>query len=106
MISLSTYQGGFMLNICKSRTWMVFLLLCIASIGHSDEAEQDTNLPKLSSSLISVYTFEGDSHGDFQGDLAVLLSDGSAWKVHPDDRDKISNWNIGDSMHISLRTSF
>ena len=52
------------------------------------------------------YVFEGDKHGDFSGDIIVVLSDGSAWKGHPTQSEELSQWESGDKIHIGLRTSF
>lgn len=56
--------------------------------------------------LAGAYIFQGDSHGDFRGDLVAILSDGSQWKVHPDNPEKFRRWNMGDRIHVAVRTSF
>ncbi|MDR3624104.1 MAG: hypothetical protein P4L16_03065 [Chlamydiales bacterium] len=50
--------------------------------------------------------FSGDKHGDFKNDIVVYLTDGSGWKTHPNDKDLLSTWKPGESIHISLRTSY
>lgn len=52
------------------------------------------------------YFFEGDNKGDFKGDLVAVLADGSAWKGHPSDTEVLSQWKIGDCIHVQVRTSF
>ena len=79
----------------------ICFLLSIATIAFGDSIPS-----KLSNYLQGIGIFEGDRHGDFSGNLVAFLSDGSAWKIHPDDTDKMDNWEIGDSVHVSLRTSF
>jgi hypothetical protein len=54
----------------------------------------------------STSTFSGDSHGEFFGNSVTILSDGSAWKVHPDDELKYSLWLPGETVHPQVRTSF
>ncbi|MEM1282834.1 MAG: hypothetical protein AAGG81_04695, partial [Chlamydiota bacterium] len=56
--------------------------------------------------LLGAYIFQGDSHGDFRGDYVAVLSDGSQWKVHPDQPEKFQGWNVGDRIHVEVRTSF
>lgn len=56
--------------------------------------------------LQECYVFEGDRHGDFQGDFIAVLSDGSAWKIHPGDREMFLRWNLNDVVHAEVRTTF
>ncbi len=53
-----------------------------------------------------TFFFEGDSFGEFKGDYVAILSDGSGWKVHPDDRYKFSLWSHHDEIQIRERSSF
>ncbi len=71
----------------------------------------DTHRPELPiqhlvAEIEGFYLFEGDRHGDFKGDLVVVLSDGSAWKGHPENISKLNYWEAGDVVHIEARTSF
>ena len=85
---------------------MCFFLLIVTNFAvYPSEAKSELTL-KLSSYLQSFDIFAGDKHGDFGGDLVAILGDGSAWKIHPDDQEKATYWQFGDSIHISLRTSF
>lgn len=56
--------------------------------------------------LEEISVFEGDRHGKFEGDLIAILSDGSAWKIHPKDRTMFQDWNIHDVINAEVRTSF
>lgn len=56
--------------------------------------------------LEGVAVFEGDRHGDFKNDFVAILTDGSAWKVHPKDRDNFAQWNANDIVHIAVRDTF
>lgn len=56
--------------------------------------------------LNSTAIFKGDRHNQFQGDYVAILEDGSAWKVHPEDRSKYEQWLPGESIHPQVRTSF
>lgn len=73
---------------------------------YSSEIQSESTSQKFSNFLQGFDIFPGDRHGDFEGDLLAILSDGSAWKIHPDDQEKASNWELGDFVHISVRTSF
>ncbi len=53
----------------------------------------------------AYYDFPGDRHGDFVGDVTVILNDQSEWKVHPDDTEKFATWYINDIVHPRVRTS-
>lgn len=63
-------------------------------------------IPRFADELIGFSRFDGDSHGDFRGDIVVFLADGSGWKVHPDDAKDLANWQVGDYITINVRTSF
>jgi hypothetical protein len=74
------------------------LLILLASVGfaHAD-------VPIFN--ILSVTEFEGDKHQEFKNDLAVRLSDGSCWKIHPKDRNKFQYWQHNDAIVVRLRTS-
>jgi len=52
------------------------------------------------------YIFKGDRHNDFSGDPVCVLSDGSAWKIHPEDVEMYNLWSPDDGIHVQVRTSF
>ncbi len=60
---------------------------------------------------IPVYTmqavtlFDGDKHGEFKDNLVAILSDGSGWKIHPQDHGKFNKWNHHDAIQVRKRTS-
>lgn len=54
----------------------------------------------------TISEFMGDKHGEFKGDLVIGLGDGSAWKVHPTDREKVTRWLANEIVHPQVRTSF
>ena len=64
------------------------------------------SLSQVSSVIEGFYLFEGDKHGDFKGNLVAVLSDGSAWKGHPDSCKILRCWEVGNSIHIKVRTSW
>lgn len=74
------------------------LFLCVAQVAlaHIWEPTQ----------VESFSTFSGDRHGEFKDDILVHLADGSIWKVHPLDREKVSQWNPYDRVHAQVRKSF
>lgn len=49
------------------------------------------------------YLYEGDIKGNYKGDLAVILDDGSTWKVHPNYNELLDDWEIGDLVHVEER---
>jgi len=87
----------------------IFLFFSITSL----EAEEDFYLYGGSAyndfqdvtCIENFYIFQGDKQGDFRGNMVVSLSNGSAWKGHPNDQKRLSRWEPGDLVHISLRTS-
>lgn len=56
-------------------------------------------------SIQTIAHFEGDRHREFRGDLVATLNDGSAWKVHPNDRYAFSCWQESDLIQVSKRMS-
>lgn len=56
--------------------------------------------------LKEISTFAGDKHGDFKNNPVAILSDDSAWKIHPLDQCTFSCWRIGEGMRVRVRTSF
>ncbi len=59
--------------------------------------------PEAVKEYVSSYIFNGDKHGDFKGGFVIVLNDGSAWKVHPEDQVKFSNWLQGESVFVGIR---
>lgn len=78
-------------NKCMT-TLLSFLFLFAATSVHAQTVE-------------GFYVFQGDSCGDFKGDTVILLSDGSAWKVHPDQKRAVPQWQVGDDVRVSIRNS-
>lgn len=39
-------------------------------------------------------------------DFIVDFEDNSSWKIHPDDIAKVSDWQVGDEVHVRIRNSF
>lgn len=50
------------------------------------------------------YLFRGDRHGDFLGDDVAILSDRSAWKIHPKSSSIFHNWLYGDKVRLTVCT--
>jgi len=81
------------------------LLICLFSFFLVGAAFADyRQVPDVFHQIQGVTFFEGDRHGDFQHDFVAIFEDGSAWKIHPKDRAKFSRWDLGDTVHVSLRT--
>lgn len=84
-------------------------LLCIIPLffaAHLMGAGVNGVPEKVLRSVYGHYVFNGDRHGDFVGNYVIVLNDGSEWKVHPDDTNKFSRWEINDIVHTKVRTSF
>lgn len=56
--------------------------------------------------LVGTYSFEGDKHGEFEGNSVAVLDDLSFWKVHPTHTDRFSEWKFGEEVHVTVRTSW
>lgn len=89
---------------------VISLFLAFATIGNLSASTLEEIYYQEDSSgetvLLGSYVFQGDSHGDFAGDLVAVLNDGSQWKVHPDNPEQFLHWNVGDTVHIAVRTSW
>ncbi len=59
--------------------------------------------PPVMQTLIAVDVFKGDRHGSFEGDDVAVLSDGSAWKIHPTSKEEFSKWEFGDTLRAAVR---
>jgi hypothetical protein len=84
----------------------IVLATCTTIVSASEEETLVDRSLAFDSYLVGSYEFQGDSHGDFRGDIVAVLSDGSQWKVHPDHPRKFSRWDVGDIIHVEYRTSF
>lgn len=85
---------------------LLFLFVyCWISCVHSDEGTQ-TSPFSTRVTYQAVTSFDGDTYGDFAGDYVITLSDGSAWKVHPKDREKFELWRLDDTIQVNARNTF
>lgn len=62
--------------------------------------------PPVMQELVGTDQFRGDRHGDFWGDSVAVLSDGSAWKVHPESEETYRTWLPGEVVRVIARTDF
>ncbi len=87
---------------------LISLFLAIASISFTQNLEAIKNFemiyPSVTQTLEDKLVFGGDRHGEFEGDLVAFLSDGSAWKIHPTQRQQFRTWENGDQVRIKVRT--
>lgn len=81
---------------------LLILPLLFASAGLLAYPMVDPSIHTLS----TTYFCSGDDYGDFVNDYVAVLSDGSAWKVHPGDTEMYGQWANGDIVHVQVRTSF
>lgn len=82
--------------------WMTICstLTCISAFALSNPEKV---YPPINQKLVGQATFQGDRHDEFFGDLVAIFSDGSAWKVHPEDRVLFQGWKKNDTVSITLR---
>lgn len=93
---------------------LVLLSNCFAAISFAQAAQEThvnqpifrTVYPEVGQTLVGTEIFVGDRHGDFEGDYVTHLSDGSAWKIHPDNREVYQTWCVGDVVRIKVRTDW
>jgi hypothetical protein len=97
---------------------MLALLLTVQQAAANDQVEAlDFNINEASVSeraeiipfcnhIVSTALFEGDADKNFIGDYVVVLDNGSAWKIHPEDAVAYSKWYIDDLVQPFARTSF
>lgn len=83
-----------------------FMAIILFPFFQSFAEEEKTIWHASTEYLEAVSLYHGDNHGDFKNNYVAILSDGSRWKIHPDDADKFSSWTINDECHIAVRTSF
>lgn len=76
----------------------------VAGLSLSPDLQAADFYYTLPKHLEATTIFAGDRHGDFKGDFVAHLSDGSAWKIHPDSKEIYSQWQSGDVLSIQLRT--
>jgi hypothetical protein len=86
------------------RTWCLALFTVFLSFL-SPLSAGGGQLPQPKT-LQSIRNFEGDKKGEFRNDFTAVLSDGSAWKIHPQDRGLFSRWALNDELEVGVRTSF
>lgn len=62
--------------------------------------------PPVVQNIEGTVIFSGDRHNQFEGDYVAILSDGSAWKIHPDCREMYARWLPGESVRVKVRTDW
>lgn len=87
-----------------------FSLLCALFVSFTIQSFAYSNFeftyPPCVQAIHCTDIFRGDSHHQFEGDLVAVLTDGSAWKVHPKDREKYAVWSQGERVRIKVRTDW
>lgn len=78
-------------------------LICMALSNLS--AEFSEPVVTVMQKIIGIEVFDGDSKGEFKGDLVAVIQDGSAWKIHPTRQEKFQKWSLDDDIHVGVRTS-
>lgn len=81
------------------------LMMCVVSTAFG-VVEFESIYPPSVQYLITTDFFRGDSQGAFVGNPVAILSDGSAWKIHPEDAEKYSHWSVNDRLRVRYRTEF
>lgn len=85
---------------------LLFFISFVTVLGGAYGTSLENDSLSTKTYLVGIYPFEGDRHGDFEGDIIAVLSDGSRWKVHPKNLVDFGSWQPGDPVHVGLRTSF
>lgn len=86
---------------------IVFFMMMLLGIQNLSALSNYAEVyPPIMQAIIDSAFFRGDIHGEFVGDDVTILSDGSAWKVHPDSIATYRSWNLGDIVHIAVRTDW
>lgn len=96
-----------MYNKYKTLLCSLFLVIfCFSQQLHSGSNSDwaSTNLKPHIHQYSGLYTYDGDAQGNYVGDYAVILTDGSAWKIHSSNNSELATWDIGDKIHVEVRT--
>lgn len=86
----------------KSLCFLFVLFSCFTTLHARPNFEEI--YPPVIQWLDSTAFFPGDRHGEFEGDPVAILTDGSAWKVHPTSREIFEHWGRGDKVRVKVRT--
>jgi len=95
---LTTITKGIMLN--KLLLSCLFSFFFVSNIAANDAAYV---APYYAIEACTIFT--GDKHGEFRNDYVAILNDGSGWKIHPEDRELFTQWDVQDIVHVGKRTS-
>lgn len=92
----------------KKTISLLIFSFCLLTMSESLNAVTNFReiYPPVVQQINGTLIYEGDQHGNFEGDYVAYLSDGSCWKVHPNDREKYESWSQDDLVRIKVRTSF
>ena len=91
----------------KIASSILVLFFCISALAPLEGLLHFQDIyPETVQTLELIGDFAGDRHGAFRGDLVAKLSDGSEWKVHPENRDSFSRWCQGDVVRVMARTDW
>lgn len=85
---------------------MCLLLLTFATGSDLSAKPRMDAYPSIMQQISTYYQFDGDRHKQFAGNPVIVLSDGSSWKVHPQDIDMLSHFSPSDWVHVAVRTSW
>lgn len=80
------------------------LAIALSSSVHADRWYSPVPANKLLFHKIEAFgTYEGENDGKFKDDILVSLSDGSQWKIHPQDTHSIKDFNVGEDIYLGVR---
>lgn len=83
------------------------LIACLVSCVNVQAISNFENIyPPVVQNIDATAIFNGDRHGEFEGDYVAILSDGSAWKIHPDCREMYARWEAGETVRVKVRTDW
>lgn len=88
------------------RLLLTIAAVVLGAVGANAHTNYVEVYPPVMQTITETVPFRGDRHGKFSGDDVVVLSDGSAWKVHPKSKATYRRWYLGDRVHVALRTEW
>lgn len=82
-----------------------FFFLLAAFVTTPAFSDNQYDYRKTTYKLVDISAFAGDRHGEFEGDIVAILSDGSHWKIHPKDHEEFAAWYLKEVISPKVRES-
>lgn len=87
------------------RYYLIYLIALFCSNCLLGEIYTSCDFTPYIHEYASSQIYEGDANENFKGDFTAILDDGSIWKIHPNHSEHLGRWEIGDKIHVELRTT-